>query len=140
MDHFQHEVYENPEWSPKERRAAWRKLEQMYLPWKDYSDNELLEAGAYWFRQGHIFSDPFYYIDYTLAQIVALQFFSLLQQDKTEEAWESYLKICRIGGTESFLQVIEAAELESPFKENILEDIVFYVESYLQSVDTTQFN
>ena len=140
VDHFQHEVYENPEWSPKERRAAWRKLEQMYLPWKDYSDNELLEAGAYWFRQGHIFSDPFYYIDYTLAQIVALQFFSLLQQDKTEEAWESYLKICRIGGTESFLQVIEAAELESPFKENILEDIVFYVESYLQSVDTTQFN
>lgn len=111
-----------------------------YLPWKDYSDNELLAEGAFWFRQGHIFADPFYYIDYTLAQIVALQFFSLLQQGKNEEAWESYLTICRIGGTQSFLQVIEAANLESPFKEDILQEIVFHVESYLQSVDTTQFN
>src|SRR5699024_8752739 len=74
VDHFQHEIYENPDMTPAERKATWRKLEKMYNPHKDYSDNSFLDQGTFWFRQGHIFESPFYYIDYTLAQVCAFQF------------------------------------------------------------------
>ena len=139
VDHFQHEVYEHPEWTPEKRRQAWRQLENKYLPWKDYADNTLLENGAFWFRQGHIFSSPFYYIDYTLAQVVALQFFGLLNEGQANKAWSNYLTICRIGGTETFQEVVKLAQLESPFRENILADVALNVETYLQSVDTSKF-
>ncbi len=139
VDHFQHEVYDHPEWTPEERRQTWRRLEKTYLSWKDYADNELLESGVYWFRQGHIFSSPFYYIDYTLAQICALQFFQKINSGAINEAWADYLRICRLGGTETFLSVVEKANLTSPFEPNILATISETVKNYLQSVDTSAF-
>ena len=52
----------------EERKAKFHELEMMYQPDLDY-DNEFLDRGTYWFKQGHVFSSPFYYIDYTLAQV-----------------------------------------------------------------------
>ncbi|GAA0590360.1 M3 family oligoendopeptidase [Virgibacillus siamensis] len=69
VDEFQHLVYENPDWSPAERKQAWKRLEETYLPHRDYDGHPYLEAGGFWQRQGHIYDVPFYYIDYTLAQI-----------------------------------------------------------------------
>ena len=80
VDHFQHEIYAHPEYSSQERMACWRKLEKMYLPHKDYSEIPFLEQGGWWMRQLHIFMDPFYYIDYTLAQVCALQFWSRFEK------------------------------------------------------------
>ncbi|MCF0258596.1 MAG: M3 family oligoendopeptidase, partial [Erysipelotrichaceae bacterium] len=74
VDHFQHEVYAHPEWSHADRMACWRELEKQYLPHKDYTGVDILERGGWWLRQNHIFQSPFYYIDYTLAQVCALQF------------------------------------------------------------------
>ena len=71
VDAFQHFVYEHPEATPAERKAAWRELEKQYLPHKDYEGCDFLERGGWWFQQAHIFNSPFYYIDYTLAQICA---------------------------------------------------------------------
>ena len=45
------------------------KLEKIYQPWKIYDDEDPTQEGLWWYRQGHIFQDPFYYIDYTLAQV-----------------------------------------------------------------------
>lgn len=73
VDHFQHEVYTHPDWTPAQRKACWRELEQQYCPDKDYSENPDLARGIYWMRQGHIFESPFYYIDYTIAQVIAYQ-------------------------------------------------------------------
>ncbi|MBM9832237.1 M3 family oligoendopeptidase, partial [Enterococcus faecalis] len=87
VDHYQHEVYENPDMTPAERKATWRRLEKEYLPYRDYSESADLDRGIFWFRQGHIFASPFYYIDYTLAQVCALQFWKRTQVDRDETAW-----------------------------------------------------
>lgn len=131
VDHFQHEMYEHPEYTPAERKAAWRKLEKQYLPHIDYGDNEFLERGGFWFQQGHIFSSPFYYIDYTLAQVCAFQFWKRAIIDKDASAWNDYLKICQIGGTKTFLQIVGAANLKNPFVEGSLEESVHAIDTWL---------
>jgi M3 family oligoendopeptidase len=135
VDHFQHEVYENPNMTPDERKAMWRKLEKQYLPQRDYSESPFLEKGTYWFRQAHIFEMPFYYIDYTLAQVCALQFFKRALVDKDPKAWEDYLAICRVGGTQSFLEIVNTANLNSPFEEGSLSGVVKAVEEELAKVN-----
>lgn len=135
VDHFQHEVYEHPEMTPDERKACWRRLEKHYLPFKDYGGDNALERGIFWFRQGHIFEDPFYYIDYTLAQVCALQFWKRTQVDKDETAWSDYLSICKVGGTQSFLQEVATAKLNSPFQEGALEETVKAAADYLSTID-----
>ncbi|GGB37675.1 M3 family oligoendopeptidase [Virgibacillus dakarensis] len=134
VDEFQHLVYENPEWSTEERKQAWRKLEEIYLPHRDYDGNDYLEAGGFWQRQGHIYEVPFYYIDYTLAQICAFQFWKR-SRESHEEAWKDYLHLCKLGGSKSFLGLVEAANLRSPFKEGCVESVVDTIEEWLESVD-----
>lgn len=134
VDEFQHLVYENPEWTPAERNQAWKKLEEMYLPHRDYDGNEYLESGRFWQRQGHIYDAPFYYIDYTLAQICAFQFWKRAQENH-KDAWNDYIKLCKLGGTQSFLGLVEEANLRSPFKEGCVESVVNTIEEWLDSVD-----
>ncbi len=135
VDHFQHEVYEHPEMTPAERKATWARLQAQYLPDRDYTDSEALSRGIFWYRQGHIFASPFYYIDYTLAQVCALQFWKRTQVDQDETAWEDYIRICDLGGTKSFLQVVAAANLQSPFKEGALESTAQAAASWLDAVN-----
>jgi len=134
VDEFQHIVYENPDMTPAERRAAWRKIEKKYLPHIDYDGNEFLETGGMWQKQAHIFELPFYYIDYTLAQICAFQFWKK-SQDKEETAFSDYLRLCRAGGSRSFLELVDYANLKSPFKEDSLQSVLADVEGYLETVD-----
>lgn len=139
VDHFQHEVYENPEMTPAERKATWARLQALYLPDRDYSQSPDLARGIFWFRQGHIFASPFYYIDYTLAQVCALQFWKRTQVDADPSAWEDYLRICDLGGSKSFLQVVEAAKLRSPFTEGALADTAQAAANWLDSIDDHSF-
>lgn len=122
VDHFQHEVYANPDMSKEERKATWRRLEKMYKPDASYDGFDLLERGGYFYRQGHIFESPFYYIDYTLAQVCALQFFKRML-DKDENAFKDYLKICEVGGTLTFTEVVKLANLKVPFEDGCLASI-----------------
>ncbi len=136
VDEFQHEIYNNPEMTPDERKTAWRKIEKKYLPFKDYDDDSFMDKGTYWFRQGHIFSSPFYYIDYTLAQICAYQYFIMSQKDH-EKAFESYLALCKLGGSKPFTGLLESAKLLSPFAEGTIGEIITPIKKYLDSVDDT---
>lgn len=120
VDHFQHIVYENPQLSSSDRKDVWRKLEKIYLPHREYDDLDILERGGYWYRQGHIFKDPFYYIDYVLAEICALQFFELMKKDY-KESWERFLKICKVGGTISFSEIVSLAGLKNPIENNMTD-------------------
>ncbi|QYA44473.1 M3 family oligoendopeptidase [Macrococcoides bohemicum] len=138
VDEFQHIVYGNPEMTPKERREAWQSLEAKYLPHKDYDGIAPLIDGALWHRQGHIFESPFYYIDYTLAQVCAFQFFKRSSED-FEGAWKDYLHICDIGGSLPFNKIVEAAHLKSPFKDGTLKDVMAFLEDYLEQIDTSKF-
>jgi M3 family oligoendopeptidase len=134
VDEFQHHIYEKPELTPDERKTLYRKLEKKYLPFKDYDDDAFLEKGGFWFRQGHIFGAPFYYIDYTLAQVCAFQYW-IKHQENREAALESYLKLCKLGGSKSFLGLVESAELLNPFVKGTVKEIVKPIKAYLDSVD-----
>lgn len=122
VDHFQHVVYENPEFTPQERKQAWRDLEKMYLPFKNYEGADFYERGNWWFKQGHIFASPFYYIDYTLAQVCALQFFVKMNEDY-QATWKDYLHLCKQGGTKSFLGLVKEANLDNPFIDGSIKNI-----------------
>ena len=134
VDHFQHEVYAHPEMTPDERKATFRKLEKMYIPERDYEGFDLLERGGFFYRQGHIFASPFYYIDYTLAQVCALQFYSRTLE-KDPEAWNDYIRLCKLGGTSSFLQLVKAGNLKSPFEDGCLKSVVKNMENELDKID-----
>lgn len=134
VDEFQHFVYGNPEATPDERKRAWRDIERKYLPHRDYSGNDYLERGGFWQKQSHIYQAPFYYIDYTLAQICALQFWQRMTTDR-ESAWQDYMKICKAGGSLSFTEIVELAGLVSPFEAGCVESVIGDIENWLDSVD-----
>ncbi|WP_353092983.1 M3 family oligoendopeptidase [Tissierella praeacuta] len=138
VDEFQHYVYENPNATPEERKNRWRDIERKYLPFRDYEDNEFLESGGYWFRQGHIFSTPFYYIDYTLAQVCAFQFWNKTMEDR-EKAWGDYLRLCKAGGSSPFLDLVELANLQSPFKDGTIKKVVEPIKEWLDNIDDSTF-
>ena len=138
VDHFQHEVYNHPEMTPDERKKCFRNLEKIYKPDVDYEGFDLLERGGYFYRQGHIFQSPFYYIDYTLAQVCALQFYvRMLKND--ENAWNDYVHICGLGGTKSFVQIVKEANLKVPFEDGCLKEVAATMKEELDKVDDTQF-
>lgn len=122
VDEFQHIVYKNPKLSPEERNSEWRRLEKIYTPWKDYDGNEFLEKGCWWFKQGHIFKNPFYYIDYALAEVCALQFWS--REGEEDSILEDYIHICTDAGKRSFVETIKDSSLKSPFEKGCLDTII----------------
>ncbi|WNF24700.1 M3 family oligoendopeptidase [Mesobacillus jeotgali] len=134
VDEFQHFVYANPEATPAERKQAWREVEKKYLPHRDYEGNDFLENGGFWQQQGHIYKVPFYYIDYTLAQICALQFWKRTQEN-TEDAWKDYLHLCKQGGSQSFTELVKEANLISPFEDECVKSVIDEIEAYLNTVD-----
>jgi len=137
VDEFQHSIYENPTMSKDDRKALWRKIEKKYLPYKDYGDDTFLDKGTYWYRQGHIFGAPFYYIDYTLAQVCAFQFWVKSQENK-DSAFKQYLELCKLGGSKSFVSLVESAKLENPFKDGTVKNVIDPIKAYLDSIDDTK--
>ena len=137
VDHFQHIVYENPALSPAERHAEWKKLLQIYMPWLKL-DGEIpfYSEGEGWQRQHHIYSMPFYYIDYCLAQTVALQFWNRIQKDQ-KEAWKHYMAYTEQGGSVVFTELLKNAGMESPFEETCLRGICETAAKYLSDYDLT---
>lgn len=138
VDEFQHFVYENPEATPDQRKRAWRELEKKYLPHRNYAGSAYLQNGGYWHQQGHIFGNPFYYIDYTLAQICAFQFWKK-SRTNAEEAWQDYLNLCKVGGSMSFLNLVQMGHLVSPFQEGCIKSVIGAIEDWLNQVDDLQF-
>ncbi len=139
IDEFQHFVYENPEATPEERKKKWREIEMTYSPQLDYNDNEFLNGGGYWFHQQHVFRMPFYYIDYCLAQVCALQFWHRSQTD-SKRAWEDYLRLCKEGGKRTFLELLKVAEIDSPFEKQTLRNIIAHINEWTAVNEITERN
>jgi len=136
VDHFQHWVFENPEVTPKERKQKWLELEAMYLPDRDYDDIAYPKSGGIWQGQLHIYQMPFYYIDYTLAQTCAFQFW-IKSEENLEKAWEDYYRLCCAGGSLPFTGLVELAGLDLPFDDGCLENVVNKVSSWLDSINVS---
>lgn len=124
VDEFQHIVYDNPDMTPAERKKAWQELERVYKPHLTYSEeNAYFAGGGFWQKQHHIYSSPFYYIDYAIAQTDAFQYKIWMNKDY-KAAWESYLGLCRTSAADFFTNMIKDAGLKSPFEDGTIEAIV----------------
>ena len=135
VDHFQHIVFEKPEMTPAERHGVWKELLGVYMPWmKLDGDIPFYSEGEGWQRQHHIYSSPFYYIDYCLAQTVALQFWAKLQNDK-KDAWEHYMAYTKQGGSCVFTELLSNAGMESPFEEETLKGVCETARQWLDGFD-----
>lgn len=139
VDEFQHEVYDRPTMTPTERKQCWRRLERKYLPYRNYDGNAFLETGAVWQQQRHIYESPFYYIDYALAQVCALQFWVRAKSDR-DAAWRDYLELCRAGGTRAFTELVALANLQSPFDERSFTAIIGDITARLDGVPDSHFD
>ncbi len=137
VDHFQHIVYEKPEMTPAERHAEWKKLLGIYMPWMKL-DGEIpfYADGEGWQRQIHIYEVPFYYIDYCLAQTVALEFWAMIQKDP-EDAWKHYMAYTKQGGSRTFTDLLKNADLVTPFEEVCLKGVCETAAKWLENFDLT---
>ena len=138
VDHFQHIVYEKPEMTPAERHAVWKELLGVYMPWMKLDGEKIpfYTEGRRWQRQHHIYSSPFYYIDYCLAQTVSLEFWAMIQKD-LGDAWEHYMAYTKQGGSRTFTDLLKTAGLESPIDESCLRGVCAAAAQWLDSYDMT---
>ena len=114
VDEFQHHVYEKPDMTPAQRNELWLKLESIYRPWLDLSETPFQEEGRRWQAQGHVYGSPFYYIDYCLAQVIALSFWAESQSD-FKAAWGKYVRFTGFAGTKTFVDLVTDAGVPTPF-------------------------
>ncbi|MEG0804646.1 MAG: M3 family oligoendopeptidase, partial [Pygmaiobacter sp.] len=132
VDEFQHIVYDHPALSAEERNAAWADLERKYRPWIDFDALPFYGRGAGWQRQLHIYELPFYYIDYCLAQTVALQFFVAFLSDK-KDAWQRYLALTSLAGTKNYTELIASAGFLSPFEPGNIQKVARSVADWIKT-------
>ena len=130
VDEFQHHIYENPSLSVNERHEVWRLLEQKYQPYLDYDGVPFYEKGGAWQKKGHIFTDPFYYIDYCLAQVVALEIWDMAGTDP-KAALQTYDHLCVEGGNGTFLELLSRAGLSSPFSADVFKRVAYKACAFL---------
>ncbi len=131
VDEFQHIMYERPTLTPEQRNEVWLSLEAKYRPYIDFDALPFYSRGAGWQRQLHIFMYPFYYIDYCMAQTIALEFF-LLANENRELAWKKYLAFVDKAGTDTFEGIVNSAELELPYGEGAIASIADRLKVWLK--------
>jgi M3 family oligoendopeptidase len=136
VDEFQHWVYDHPEATPAERDEKWHELEELYTPWKVKAEKgcDYLLSGHRWLTQPHIFVNPFYYIDYTLAQVVAFEFFNMDRKNHAK-AWKKYVRLCKLGGKYPFQALLKKDGLKSPFEPNVLKKTIRPLVKRLRTYD-----
>ena len=122
VDAFQHEVFAH-DYTAKERRTCWKRLEAVYMPWRKYDGNQFLEEGGFWMQKQHIFASPFYYVDYALAQMGAFEYY-VRSKENHERAWADYYRLCKAGGSKSYFELLELGNLSNPFAEGTVEKII----------------
>jgi len=114
IDEFQKRVYENPNMTPKQRKELYLELEKEYRPYIDWEGIPYLEEGTRWQYQMHVYETPFYYVDYTLAQTIALGFL-VASLDNYEEGLNKYITFVKNSNKMYFRQLVAEAGLGSPF-------------------------
>jgi M3 family oligoendopeptidase len=119
VDAFQHGVYDSPGDDGATRAASWKALEARYLPWRRYEASPCFSGGRAWQRQRHIYNRPFYYIDYCLAQVCALQLWSRARTDRPG-TMALYRELCKLGGSMPFTGLLDAVGLENPFDPDVI--------------------
>ena len=132
VDEFQHIVYSKPGMTPAERNKAYLALEEAYRPYLKLDDVPFYRDGRRWQVQTHIYERPFYYIDYCLAQTVALHLWAM-SLDDFSGAWQKYRSFLSKGGSMTFTGLLESAGLPSPFSSETFDAVSRSVTSWIES-------
>ena len=130
VDAFQHWIYTHPGHTREERRKAWNILMDRFGGDVDWTGYE--EARAYlWHRQLHIFLHPFYYVEYGIAQLGALQVWANSKKDKAR-ALEQYHHSLALGGSRPLPELFQAAGCQFDFSRKTVQPLVQLVGAELR--------
>jgi oligoendopeptidase F len=132
VDAFQHWIYGHPGHTRDDRRRAWTALLDRYGGMVDWSGHEEARAHA-WHRQLHIFLYPFYYIEYGIAQLGALQIWQRSLHDRTA-AVADYRKALAKGGAYPLPELFETAGARFEFRAETLRPLVAAIECELARI------
>ena len=130
VDEFQHICYENTDLTPKERALEWRKLEKKYMPWRKYDNDEFMERGGYFYSIQHIFVYPFYYIDYALARVHALEM-KKKYAVHPEVTWQNYMDLIAQGGRVGYAEVVNKLGLTPLFQDGAVAKATSYAKAVM---------
>ena len=132
IDAFQHWIYTNPGHSKEERHQQWLDLGDRFgshLDWNGFE--EWRKVG--WQRQLHLFSYPFYYIEYGIAQLGALQLW-LQYQKNPQTALDNYAKSMRLGGSRPLPELFEAGEMSFDLGNSTVQGLIDAVRTELDEL------
>ena len=132
IDAFQHWIYTHPEHSRDERTAHWLELDERFGAAVSWDGLEHYRQMS-WQRQGHLFGVPFYYIEYGIAQLGALQLWLGFKADRAR-AIENYRRALRLGGSRPLPELFEAAELTFDFGPDTVKRLMDDVQRELDSL------
>jgi oligoendopeptidase F len=135
VDAFQHWAYADPERSsqPDNCDLKWLELWRRFIPGVDWSGLEA-EAMTGWHRKGHIYHDPFYYVEYGLAQVGALQVLRNAMRDPAK-ALEQYRSALKLGGTANLPTLYAVCGAKFAFDAHTLAEVVRFTEQTMQELE-----
>jgi oligoendopeptidase F len=122
IDAFQHWVYANPEHTREDRSEHWLELRRRFGPRTDWSGFEELKETS-WQGQLHLFQVPFYYIEYGIAQLGALQMWHYHRRDAAD-GLARYARAMRLGNTKPLPELFRAAGLDLGFDEEHVASLI----------------
>lgn len=133
VDKFQHWMYENPTHTSAERHERFKEIARQFshhfTDWTGLED----ELVARWQQQGHLFQVPFYYIEYAIAQLAALQIWKAYTEDP-KGAVERYKAALSLGSCKSLPEVYAAAGIRFDFSESIIQELMDFTKGQLEQV------
>ncbi len=132
IDAFQHWIYTNPGHSRDEREQYWVDLMSRFGADVSWDGLEPYRA-ALWQKQGHLFDVPFYYIEYGIAQLGALQLWRQARRDE-RAALQNYKKAMTLGGSRPLPELFETAELRFDFSTDMMSTLMDEVRSELAAL------
>ena len=128
VDAFQHWVYTHPQDAADASQcdSIWEQLWQRFVPGIDWSGHEESQKTG-WHRKPHIFTSPFYYIEYGMAQVGALQVWRNSQRNRSK-ALTAYRRALALGGTKTLPELFASAGAEFRFDTLLLTELVDLIE------------
>ncbi|MGN6725948.1 MAG: M3 family oligoendopeptidase [Tepidisphaeraceae bacterium] len=132
IDQFQHWLYTHPGHSRQERTQVWLSLLDRFGGEVDWSGYEQVRESS-WQRQLHLFHVPFYYIEYGIAQLGALQVWMKAKEDP-QRALANYRSALKLGGTRPLPDLFAAAGLRFDFTPRTIEPLINAVHEDLNAL------
>ncbi|EOO68043.1 M3 family oligoendopeptidase [Bacillus cereus VD196] len=134
VDQFQHWLYENPNHTSEERNEKYLQLQKHYQSSVIHIDGYENWIATSWLPVLHIFEVPFYYIEYAIAQLGALQMYKQYKEDP-KQALENYKKALSLGSSQSIKEVYDAAGIRFDFSGETIKELMLFVEKELELLE-----